>query len=231
MKDNLIKNIYHHQLIHWWHRSKREILSYIIKDYLKKKMKVLDYGCGAGNNLNIFSNVKTLHAYEKSNLAKTLIKKKNVKIVNKLDTDYDIILCSDVLEHIKDDKLIIDIFHNSLKKNGLLFLTVPALPILYTNKDKELGHYRRYKMKDLKKLFKNFKIQYLSYYNFFLFFLIAPVLIFMNKFNISIAKKVESSPNLFLNNLFYRIFSLEKFFLKRKTNFPIGISIIGILKK
>ena len=38
-------------------------------------MKVLDYGCGAGNNLNIFSNVKTLHAYEKSNLAKTLIKK------------------------------------------------------------------------------------------------------------------------------------------------------------
>ena len=59
--------------------------------------------------------------------------------------------------HIKDDKLIIDIFHNSLKKNGLLFLTVPALPILYTNKDKKLGHYRRYKMKDLKNFLKILK--------------------------------------------------------------------------
>ena len=43
----------------------------------------------------------------------------------------------------------------------------------------------------------------------------------MNKFNISIAKKVESSPNLFLNNLFYRIFSLEKFFLKKKQIFQL----------
>ena len=76
MKNNLIKNIYYHQSLHWWHRSKREILSYIIKDHLKKNMKVLDYGCGVGNNLKIFSKAKTIHLYEPNKLAKKLIIKK-----------------------------------------------------------------------------------------------------------------------------------------------------------
>lgn len=43
-------------------------------------MKVLDYGCGAGNNINIFNTVKTVHAYDTSNLAKRLIKKKMLKL-------------------------------------------------------------------------------------------------------------------------------------------------------
>lgn len=218
---------------HWWHRSKREILNYLILPYLKKNLLVLDYGCGAGNNLIIFNELNKIDVFEKRKLAKKIIKKnfKNVKVINKLTKTYDIILCSDVLEHINNDKLIIDTFYKHLKKNGKLIITVPANPSLFTNKDKEQGHYRRYQINDIKILFKNFKNIYLSYYNFYLFFLIAPLLFIMNLFNIKITNKVEKKPNVLTNKLLFYIFSSEKYIIKKKIRFPIGLSLIGIFTK
>ena len=65
---------------------------------------------------------------------------------------FDCIFCSNVLEHIKDDKKAVKNMFNLLKKGGYLVLNVPAHMILYSKVDKNLGHYRRYTTEHLEKL-------------------------------------------------------------------------------
>lgn len=57
---------------------------------------------------------------------------------------YDIIILFDVLEHIKDEAPFIDAVKFHLKKNGKLFINVPALQSLYSRYDEAVGHQRRY---------------------------------------------------------------------------------------
>ena len=79
----------------------------------------------------------------------------------------------DVLEHIKNDKKEIDMALKSLKKNGSLIINVPAFQFLYSDFDKNVGHYRRYNKKKLISLFKNTKYKKISfkYYDSFGFIL------------------------------------------------------------
>ena len=119
-----------------------------------------------------------------------------------------------------------------LKDDGNILITVPAYNFLYTERDKVVGHFRRYNSNMLKeKTKKYFKIIKLSYYNFFLFFLSLILFFSLKLFKIkSLIISPERTPNFFLNNLFYKIFSSEKFFLKH-LNFPFGASIMYLAKK
>jgi len=65
------------------------------------------------------------------------------------DSSTDTIVLINVLEHIKDDKNILDEFYRVLKPGGNLLLFVPALNFLFSNMDRVLKHYRRYNLKDL----------------------------------------------------------------------------------
>ena len=137
-----------------------------------------------------------------------------------------------MIEHIKNDDEVIEFFSKVLKNDGNILITVPAYNFLYTERDKVLGHFRRYNSNMLKEITKKyFKIIKLSYYNFFLFFLSLILFISLKLFKIkSLTTSPENTPNYFFNNLFYKIFSLEKFFLKY-LNFPFGGSIVYLAKK
>lgn len=50
-----------------------------------------------------------------------------------------------VLEHIEDDVSALKNIHSKLRDRGKLFLYVPAFMCLYTDFDKHVGHYRRYR--------------------------------------------------------------------------------------
>ena len=50
----------------------------------------------------------------------------------------------DVIEHLKEPQELLAECHRVIKPGGCLFLTVPALPKLWSYSDEVLGHYRRY---------------------------------------------------------------------------------------
>ena len=79
----------------------------------------------------------------------------------------------DVIEHIKNDKLEIFKALKSLKKNGYLLINVPAFQILYSDFDKDVGHFRRYDKLKILKLVNNSKYSRLNmfYYDSIGFFL------------------------------------------------------------
>jgi SAM-dependent methyltransferase len=82
----------------------------------------------------------------------------------------------DVLEHIQDHEDLLKDLYQCLKPGGKLLITVPTYQFLFSEFDKDVGHFRRYRKSQLIQLLKNkgFKIVYASY----LFsFLVLPVFI------------------------------------------------------
>ena len=86
----------------------------------------------------------------KSFLKNKFKKTKNVRIINKIKNQYDLVLAADVVEHIKNDKQIIKNFYDFLKKDGHILITVPAFNFLFSNKDIALKHFRRYRKSNIK---------------------------------------------------------------------------------
>jgi|TARA_B110000211_G_scaffold228909_1_gene285872 2-polyprenyl-3-methyl-5-hydroxy-6-metoxy-1,4-benzoquinol methylase len=133
----------------------------LIKKYLKNK--ILEIGPGNGTMVDqyiskYFSDISVSEIDKKLNkkLVKTFKNKKNVKIykkkINEFKNKFNSIIYSDVIEHIKDDKKEIKFALKRLNKNGHLIIMVPAFQYLYSEYDKSIGHYRRYK----KSFFVNF---------------------------------------------------------------------------
>ena len=61
----------------------------------------------------------------------------------------DTIIYINVLEHIEDDLTELETVHKTLMPGGRVCIFVPALPILYSEFDKNIGHFRRYRKNDL----------------------------------------------------------------------------------
>ena len=108
---------------------------------------------------------------------------------------------------------------------------MPAFQFLFSKKDKDLKHYRRYNDKNLSRLFNSKFIKLkISYYNFLLFIPISLAIIFFKVINYQFINDVEKKPNLIINYILYSIFRLEKFILNF-INLPFGISVLSVYKK
>ena len=238
MDKSVYKRQFEENKNHWWFESRKKIVQNILKKNIKKKkIKILDFGCGVGINLEMLSKFGDLTAYDDNKIVLKFIKKKffnrKIRFTNTLSDKkkYDLIIAMDVIEHINDDKKIVEKLNKKLLKNGKILITVPAYNFLFTTKDKILHHKRRYSKKSILNILKpNFKKIKCSYYNFFLAPLIIPTLLFYKIFNIEFIDKVEKKGNNLLNYLFKKIFSSERYILNN-INFPFGISIIYLGRK
>jgi SAM-dependent methyltransferase len=69
--------------------------------------------------------------------------------LTKIQQPVSIIYSSNVLEHIENDVNELKNMREKLVPGGQLALYVPALPILYSELDKSIGHFRRYTKREL----------------------------------------------------------------------------------
>jgi 2-polyprenyl-3-methyl-5-hydroxy-6-metoxy-1,4-benzoquinol methylase len=80
---------------------------------------------------------------------------------------FDCVICTDVLEHIADDRAAFDRLTSFVRPRGLVLITVPAGPWLFGYHDEQLGHFRRYTPASLRRLVgKTCKIDKLRYFGF-----------------------------------------------------------------
>ena len=129
--------------------------------------KTAEIGPGRGGNVKSYiKKISSLTLYEPTlNLYKFLKKRyksnKKIEVLNRTfqrkQNKFDTIIYLDVIEHIRKDKLEISNALNNLKNNGHLIINVPAFNLLYSEFDKEIGHYKRYRKKDFKEIIKNKK--------------------------------------------------------------------------
>ena len=149
----------------------------ILRKNLKKNIKILDFGAGSGEFINRFykdfKDFFDLSAVEIDKDLQTKIKCKVYTTLAELkDQSVDYIYSCNVLEHIQDDKNIVNILREKLLVGGGIFILVPAKMILYSKMDEVIGHFRRYERDELYNLFyeNGFKINYCRYFDFAGFF-------------------------------------------------------------
>ena len=221
---------------HWWFKGRREIISKVIKNNFRKKLQILDFGAGSGTNIDVLSKFGKVHIYEKNKKMNNYLKKKYSKskkvksIQNFKNEKYDLIVAADVIEHIQNDKKAIKDLTKILKKNGKILITVPAFQFLFSKKDVQLKHYRRYNIKNFKFLTKDLKIIKITYFNFVLFIPLSLVILFLKIFRIDFINYAEKTPNKLINTIFYNLFSFEKKLIN-SLYFPFGLSILYLGQK
>jgi 2-polyprenyl-3-methyl-5-hydroxy-6-metoxy-1,4-benzoquinol methylase len=154
----------------------RHIIHFVDKYLTSNRIKVLDIGCGAGTICFYMANKgnkvlgfdissKAIKACQESsrlmrldNLARFRVVDFPNEIINE---KFDLIIFSEVIEHLKDDNLALKKVFDALNKNGIVIITTPSIHApLYKigyaeNFDKRVGHLRRYTIEDLSKQCRN----------------------------------------------------------------------------
>lgn len=243
MESSFYKTYFELEKENWWFKARRDLIFKILKKYnIGTDKKILDYGCGSGFLVGQFQRVGyDTHGADVSKEAIEFGTQKgirNLSVINGIntnfpDSNFDLILAMDVVEHIKEDNLAVKDLERLLKPGGYIIITVPAYQWMWGLQDEVAHHFRRYTMGSLLNLVKNHPLLSVlkkTYFNTFLFPPAALVRIVSKWFNI---KKRESDfdiNNNFLNKIFYFIFHTE-IKLLRWFNFPFGVSILLVLKK
>jgi len=226
---------------HWWFRARRQILAGLIERYasLPDGSRLLEIGCGTGGNLRHFGQKYTVEGIEPDSTAARIaqattpcpIHTAAVEDIQRTDIQTpDAILMADVLEHIDNDRSALKAALELLPLNGLLIVTVPADPALWSPHDEVLGHKRRYTSKTLEALYSDLPChsRYQSYFNTLLY----PAI----RFTRCIGKKETrhgsdlQQHHPIINALLYRVFSTEAHLLKHM-RLGIGCSLVTLLEK
>src|SRR5574344_1205255 len=136
MKDTAL-NMYY-QMFNY-----KEYYCYVKDKFSNNNINFCDYGCGSGlNSLNLYNKMKfkNMDLYDVENFSAKFIRHyikeqnlNNVTWYNDLDEEnikkkkeyYDVIICSDVLEHLPNPTETLKKLHYMLKENGFLILSAP----------------------------------------------------------------------------------------------------------
>lgn len=232
----------------FWFISRNNLILFLLKKFRPNFKNLLEIGCGTGFVLKMIaenfqnSNILGTEIYESvvKIAKKRLIKLKNIKIFKmdarkmKQNNKYDIVAAFDVIEHIKEEAIVLNNIYKSLKQNGLLIITVPQHKFLWSIYDEIGFHQRRYSIKYVKFILsKNkFKIDYSTSFNSFLL----PIMFlsrFLNKFkninNYDILHELKLGKTL--NFLFKKILEFELFLIKRGIRIKFGGSLVIVASK
>jgi SAM-dependent methyltransferase len=148
------------------------------------------------------------------------------------DGRFDLVVMTDVLEHLDDEPGSLCAVRSSLKRRGSLLMTVPALSWLWSDHDATHHHRRRYRAVELRRLLGDggFVIDYLSYYNFLLFPAIAGVRLLQRlrpAVHRSKGRHDLAMPPRWVNALLLQLFSCERFVLGPFRP-PLGVSLLAL---
>jgi SAM-dependent methyltransferase len=126
-----------------------------IAPYLGRSVAEVGAGVGSFSALLLGTGIERLRAFEPSNnmypvLRDALASDPRAAAVNDFFQPetaggrFDSIVYVNVLEHIEDDAAELGRAREALNPGGHVLVFVPALPWLYSELDRQVGHFRRY---------------------------------------------------------------------------------------
>ena len=235
---------------HFWFRGRNMVIRSVIQSSLHnyQGMRFLEVGCGTGYVLSALAKMGFVVTGLDMHHEGLVYARQRVPaadfFVGTIDQfrpkqRFDAVGMFDVLEHILDDSTALLSCSRLLKKNGMLYITVPARPELWSVYDDISGHKRRYTKDSLVKALTvaGFRIRSVSYFGFFQYIphLVMKRLILSQSGSTAndmmpVLKKVIWQPPGILNWLLEQSFVLDMF-LSKFVGLPFGTSLIVSAQK
>jgi ubiquinone/menaquinone biosynthesis C-methylase UbiE len=228
---------------HWWFVAKRKFLRIVCDIYYppadRKNLHVLDVGCGTGAIMKEMTTqgFGVVVGIDMSEEALKYCKEKQLQAVQGFadkipypDNTFDLVIASDVLEHLQDDARAVQEIYRILKPGGRLIATVPAHQFLWSYHDEALHHVRRYTKNSFAALFKNhFEHSWVSWIH-----MVILIPACLKRLVMRTKNKKESdvqSNNAMLNACMSVIYFFELTFFRVIRWLPFGLSLLGVAKK
>jgi SAM-dependent methyltransferase len=226
---------------YWWHVAKRTWATKLLQHYVPPPSRIVEGGIGAAGNLirwqEMGYQVAGLDCMTESVEHASQIGLNNVHKhdlhqpwpVEPESTNAVVLL--DVLEHLKYPVLALRNAAACLKESGKIIFTVPAYPVLYSDWDERLGHFRRYTSSTISQHAKEagLRIVQMSHWNSFTL----PV-----AFVLRMIRKILPSPSgtefpkvsPAFNRLLIKLAGWEQR-ASQTLPIPVGLSLVGVLAK
>ncbi len=164
---------------HFWFRSRNQVISALVENEVRRLpagYRVLEVGCGTGNVLRELGKVCQQGQvigmdlfiegleYARRRVGQGLVQ--GDMHAPPFGRKFHLVGLFDVLEHLPDDRRVLDDLYSMLEPGGVLFLTVPAFPALWSYFDEASHHVRRYRLEELQGRLEQagFKVETTSYY-------------------------------------------------------------------
>ncbi|MHC5210441.1 MAG: class I SAM-dependent methyltransferase [Planctomycetota bacterium] len=144
----------------FWVRARRELFRWAMRSYCPDATSVLEIGCATGLMLPIFREAFPRAAIHGSEIfsagldyAARRVPDATVFQVDArripFDAEFDVIGAFDVIEHIDDDRRVLEQIHQATRPGGCVLLSVPHHPFLWSQRDEAVFHKRRYTRSEL----------------------------------------------------------------------------------
>lgn len=225
--------------MHWWLSTR---LQYVEKslELCPREASVIEFGCGTGQNIYYLrkkypqaSRIKQIKGVDPAlpeNFDSSWVSEGDV-ITSKYPEEtekFDLLLATDVVEHIEKDVEILREWQTYLKPGAIILITVPAFQFLWSYQDVFLEHYRRYTKSHLRNVAESAGLQTVKINYAFSW---ALPLVFMVRKIIKRGSKEASDDlrraNPLINGIF-RVLGKIEFILGGCPFF--GTSVVGIFK-
>jgi SAM-dependent methyltransferase len=140
---------------HWWYSGRRALVRRLMKGV--PAGRALDVGPGPGGNAAVLRDLGwQVTGVELTEVGAQLCAARGLDVVRGdatllpvADRSVDLVMSTDVWEHIEDHESVAAESHRVLRPGGRLVVAVPAGMEMWSGHDVALGHVRRYERQDL----------------------------------------------------------------------------------
>lgn len=228
----------------FWFRARNELILWALRTYKPDASKFLEVGCGTGFVLSGVSRVCPQIELSGSEifLAGLSHAAKRVPFAHFMQMDarrvpfvdeFDVIGAFDVLEHIEEDETVLAQLHRAIKPSGVLLLTVPQHPWLWSDSDEYACHVRRYNRAEIEHKVLTAGFEILRSSSFVTSLL--PVMMLSRILRKQKTKDFnpvgELKINSVLNKAFYALMMLDLGGIRLGVNYPVGGSRLVVARK
>lgn len=240
---------------YWWFVAKNRIILSLVDRFLPAnaasggpRPRACDIGCGCGGLLKLLAPRFDVVGTDMSPIARDYCAKRgftaldgslpdNLPFSPERGDAFDLIVMSEVIEHVEHDREAVAAVAPLLKPGGLLVCTVPAHQWMWSSHDTYNHHFRRYSRRGFGRLFEGLPLERLalSYANAAMFLPMAAVRLAHRavhgapKPGEGDAPKISPLPRP-INGLLTGLFAAEGRIIPRMS-LPIGSSVVAAFRR